>query len=247
MTVLDPGGRCRFRMRCECPRTGARDRGREGAPCLRRGSVRMRPKTAHPAARVGAGCARSSAECCRLGSHAGLLTASTFIHSSQRSDTLTRHSVRSGNRLLRRSGAADCQTSRRRSEGGGERERLELRVADALQGVDDERPEPGVVEVRRDLGGAVRRRRRAEVDHGHAEGERAGELDIQRHPHDIHHGRVDHERDGARVVHRRVLEALRLLVGRAEELEQFDARSARGRCRRRRSRRRHPGSPAPGG
>ena len=84
-----------------------------------------------------------------------------------------------------------------------------------------------MVEVARDLGRAVVGSGRAEVGHGHPEGESAGEFHVERNPHGLHHGRVDHEGHGAGVVHRRVVEALLVFVGVTEELEQFAHESRR--------------------
>ena len=74
---------------------------------------------------------------------------------------------------------------------------------------------------------AVRRSFGAEVGNGHAEGQRSGELDIKRHPHDGHHRGIDHQCHGARVVHGRMLEALHILVCLAKEVEQLDNEAGR--------------------
>ena len=77
-----------------------------------------------------------------------------------------------------------------------------------------------MVEVARDVRGAVVGGGRAEVGDGHPEREGAGELDVEGHSNDLHDGRVDDERDGAWVVHGRVVEPLLIFVGVTEEREQ---------------------------
>lgn len=66
-----------------------------------------------------------------------------------------------------------------------------------------------------------------QVGDRHAESERARELDVERGPHRAHDARVDDVGHGAGVVHGRVVEALGVLVGVREEVQQLAREAGR--------------------
>ena len=77
-----------------------------------------------------------------------------------------------------------------------------------------------MVQLHRHLRVAVGRGGRAEVGHGHAGGQGAGQFHGHRRASHRHHGRVNEVGDGTGVVHGRVVEPLCILIGLAEISEQ---------------------------
>ena len=93
-------------------------------------------------------------------------------------------------------------------------------LAEVFEGVGNQAPETGVVEGGGDLGVAGGVGRLAQIGDGHACGQCAGELDVDRCLASLDDVRIDEVSDGARVVDRWVTKALVGLVGLAEETEE---------------------------